>query len=113
MAHACAGGRPLRATACEGVARPHIGIKVRLADFTSVTRARTVAEHTNDPEIVADLACELLRAYEPSQPVRLLGVRVASFEGESAPQLPAPAREPWEQLRIPGIGVPVITSPER
>lgn len=57
-----------------------IGIKVRLADFTTVTRARSLDERTNDPVLVAGIADELLREYAPVDPVRLLGVRVAAFE---------------------------------
>jgi DNA polymerase-4 len=59
-----------------------IGIKVRLDDWTTVTRARTLAEPTNDPEAVTAVALELLRAYDPPRPVRLLGVRVAAFADE-------------------------------
>jgi len=62
-----------------------IGIKVRLDDWTNVTRSHTIDEPTNDPAVVAPAALELLRAYDPQRPVRLLGVRVASFEkGEAA-----------------------------
>ncbi len=57
-----------------------IGIKVRLADFTTVTRARTIDVRTNDPAIVARVADELLRDYAPPQPVRLIGVRLAAFD---------------------------------
>jgi DNA polymerase-4 len=57
-----------------------IAIKVRLDDWTTVTRSHTVERATNDPEIVAPAAVELLRAYAPPRPVRLLGVRVAGFE---------------------------------
>ncbi|HEX5928534.1 MAG TPA: DNA polymerase IV [Solirubrobacterales bacterium] len=71
-----------------------IGIKVRLDDWTNVTRSHTLAEPTNDPAVVGPAARDLLRAYDPPRPVRLLGVRVASFEreadaepAESAPQL--------------------------
>ena len=39
---------------------------------------------TNDPEVVWPIALDLLRAYDPPRPVRLLGVRLASFEGEGA-----------------------------
>jgi DNA polymerase IV len=56
-----------------------IGIKVRLRDFTTVTRARTLDQATDDPSVVSTVARELLRAYDPPQPVRLLGVRVAGF----------------------------------
>ncbi len=57
-----------------------IAIKVRLDDWTTVTRARTLASATNDLEAVTQTALELLREYAPARPVRLLGVRVASFE---------------------------------
>jgi DNA polymerase-4 len=56
-----------------------IGIKVRLDDWTNVTRSRTVEEPTNNPAVVTPVALELLRAYDPQRPVRLLGVRLASF----------------------------------
>lgn len=56
-----------------------IAIKVRLADWTTVTRARTITVATNDEPVVAGTALELLREYDPAQPVRLLGVRVASL----------------------------------
>jgi DNA polymerase-4 len=63
----------------------NIAIKVRLSDFQTVTRARTIAGPTNDPGVVTDVALELLREYAPRQPVRLLGVRVAAFESAEAP----------------------------
>jgi DNA polymerase-4 len=57
-----------------------IAIKVRLDDFSTVTRARTIPRATNDAGEVTAIACALLRDYAPPRPVRLLGVRVASFE---------------------------------
>jgi DNA polymerase-4 len=66
----------------------NIAIKVRLDDWTTVTRARTIPEPTNDTETVIAVALELFRAYAPPRPVRLLGVRVAAFEPPRAvPQL--------------------------
>jgi DNA polymerase IV len=59
-----------------------IGIKVRLDDWTNATRSHSVAEPTNDLSVVGPIALDLLRAYDPPRPVRLLGVRVASFESE-------------------------------
>ena len=75
---------------CERLARQdrrgrNVAIKVRLSDFTTVTRARTIAEATHDPEMVGRIAIELLREYAPARPVRLLGVRVASFERAESP----------------------------
>ena len=61
-----------------------IGIKVRLDDWTNATRARTIEAWTNDHDAITTIALELLRAYAPARPVRLLGVRVASFEDEVA-----------------------------
>lgn len=60
-----------------------IAIKVRLDDFTTVTRARTLPVPTNDPGVVREVAVALLREYAPPRPVRLLGVRVASFETDA------------------------------
>jgi len=61
-----------------------IGIKVRLDDFSTVTRAHTVAEPTCDAELVTAIALRLLREYAPTRPVRLLGVRVAGLSSPSS-----------------------------
>jgi DNA polymerase IV len=61
-----------------------IAIKVRLDDFSTVTRARTLPRTTNDGDEVAGIAVALLREYAPPRPVRLLGVRVAAFEDAAA-----------------------------
>jgi DNA polymerase-4 len=61
-----------------------IGIKVRLDDWTTVTRAHSIAAPTSDYDAVFAVALRLLREYAPARPVRLLGVRVAGLEhGES------------------------------
>jgi DNA polymerase-4 len=75
-----------------------IGIKVRLDDWTNVTRAHTVDAPTNDPAVVTPVALDLLRAYAPPRPVRLLGVRVAGFSHEEKAVEP----EPQMQLGIAG-----------
>jgi DNA polymerase-4 len=88
--------RQLTGRLCEGLAKHErrgrtIAIKVRLDDFTTVTRARTLPTATNDPAVVGEVACALLDEYAPPRPVRLLGVRVAAFEddapAEDAPQM--------------------------
>jgi DNA polymerase-4 len=76
-----------------------IGIKVRLDDWTNVTRSHTVEEPTNDPRVVTPIALELLRAYSPPRPVRLLGVRVASFPGDGS----AEPESPQAQMQL-GVG---------
>jgi DNA polymerase-4 len=70
-----------------------IGIKIRLDDWTNVSRSQTIEAPTDDPAVVAPVALGLLRAYDPQRPVRLLGVRVASFDsgekGEAAEPEPS------------------------
>jgi DNA polymerase IV len=70
---------------CETLARQQrrgrtIGIKVRLDDFSTHTRARTLAEPVASADRVGPVAVELLRRFAPPRPVRLLGVRVAGLE---------------------------------
>ncbi len=57
-----------------------IGIKVRLDDFSTHTRARTLAEPVASAERVGPIARELLRRFGAPRPVRLLGVRVAGLQ---------------------------------
>jgi DNA polymerase IV len=62
-----------------------IAIKVRLDDFSTVTRARTIEAPTCEASVVSAVARRLLSDYDPPRPVRLLGVRVAGLterEGE-------------------------------
>jgi DNA polymerase-4 len=56
-----------------------IGIKVRLDDFSTVTRARSLPAATCDVQEVTRVALTLLEEYAPPRPVRLLGVRVAGL----------------------------------
>jgi DNA polymerase-4 len=80
-----------------------IGIKVRLDDFTTVTRAHSVAEPTCDGELVTAVALRLFAEYAPERAVRLLGVRVAGLASaataasESASSSPDSA----DQLALP------------
>jgi DNA polymerase IV len=74
---------------CETLARAErrgrtIGIKVRFDDFTTVTRARSLDAAVNDTNAVGTVALDLLRRLDPARPVRLLGVRVAGLDEESA-----------------------------
>jgi DNA polymerase IV len=73
-----------------------IGIKVRFADFTTVTRARTIDQAVNAPDAVVGVARDLLRALDPRLPVRLLGVRVAGLDEERRAEPAAPV----DQLRL-------------
>jgi DNA polymerase-4 len=70
---------------CETLARQEqrgrtIGIKIRLDDFSTHTRARSRPEATNDVDVVKAVALDLLREFDPPRPVRLIGVRVAGLD---------------------------------
>ena len=66
----------------EWLARNHltartITIKVRYADFKTVTRSHTLSMPTDDADLIASWAVELMARTEAGRrPVRLLGVRV-------------------------------------
>ena len=75
----------------QGRAGRTVGIKVRLDDFSTHTRARTILEPTNDAALVRSVAGDLLRRLDPPRPVRLLGVRVAGLDvGGLTPAQPGP-----------------------
>ena len=77
-----------------------IGIKVRLDDFTTVTRARTLPEATCDAAVVSEVALGLLQEYAPARPVRLLGVRVAGLASGG-------------QASLGSAGIPAADAPVR
>ncbi len=81
-----------------------VSIKVRHHDFSTVTRAETLAHPTGDAAVVADTARRLLDAVDVSDGIRLLGVGVSGltdhaqeqilFESDDAAERPAPAESP-------------------
>ena len=78
---------------CEALERQQrsgrtIGIKVRLDDFSTHTRARTLRWAVSSAEQVWPVARDLLRRFSPSRPVRLIGVRVAGLETSRQPTDP-------------------------
>jgi DNA polymerase-4 len=66
----------------EWLGRKHLAgrtvtIKVRYADFTTITRSHTLSRPTSNPDVIASWATELLsRTHAGRRPVRLLGARV-------------------------------------
>ncbi|MEM6796432.1 MAG: DNA polymerase IV [Acidobacteriota bacterium] len=68
-----------------------VTVKVRYPDFTTLTRARTLAEPVTEAPVIAQIAKGLLRQTEAgtSQDVRLLGVTASGFGGaDEVLQLP-------------------------
>ncbi len=88
--------RRLRSRELEGRT---IGIKIRLDDWTNATRSHTVETPTSDPAVVVPVALDLLRAYDPQRPVRLLGVRLAGFDGGTG-EAEEPEAPPNGQLQL-------------
>ncbi len=81
-----------------------VGIKVRLDDFSTVTRARTLSEPTSDTAQVTAVALGLFEAYAPTRPVRLLGVRVAGLadaRAATSEREGATATDDKDQLELP------------
>jgi DNA polymerase-4 len=62
-----------------GYAGRTVGIKLRFADFRTLTRDRSMAEATADAGAIAAAARECLRRVTLDRRVRLLGVRVAEL----------------------------------
>jgi DNA polymerase IV (DinB-like DNA polymerase) len=57
-----------------------VGIKVRLEDFTTFTRAKTYTRYTDDKAIMEEYVKELFSEFERSPAkIRLVGVRVSNF----------------------------------
>jgi DNA polymerase-4 len=62
-----------------------VTIKVRYSDFKTVTRSHTLSMPTDDPDVIASWAVELLARTEAAgRPVRLLGVRVQGLVEQPA-----------------------------
>src|SRR5437763_5193717 len=57
-----------------------VGIKIRLDDFSTHTRARTLPDPVSSADRGGPGALELFRRFDPPRPVRLLGVRVAGLQ---------------------------------
>jgi len=60
-----------------------ITIKIKFADFTQITRSKTVVAGITQKEQIESLSKELLTtALEPHHKIRLLGISLSNFEGE-------------------------------
>jgi DNA polymerase-4 len=71
-----------------GLAGSTVAIKLRYADFTTLSRQMTLDVPTSDEEIIYQAACTLWqRVWEQGRPVRLLGISVRHLS-PAAGQLP-------------------------
>lgn len=76
-----------------------ITLKVRTADFRTVTRARTLGRATSEASEIAGTACFLLREAHAGQPVRLLGIAVSGLADDVQPALLPDAGAPAADAR--------------
>ncbi len=85
-------GRTARGLRSSGYAARTISVKLRRADFTTITRARTLAEPTDVAQKIYATACELYGASGlAGVPLRLVGVRATGL---------APAERAGTQLAL-------------
>ena len=68
----------------QGMRGRTVGIKVRLDNFKTHTRDRTLPAPVSSFEQVWPVALELLCEFAASRPLRLLGVRLAGLEAAEA-----------------------------
>jgi DNA polymerase IV len=86
--------RPIVDSVCDrlqrrGLRGRTVTLKLRLSDFTTTTRQRTLAYPVNEADAIYDAASDLLqREIRPDQRYRLLGVSISGFE--ELAQLPLP-----------------------
>ncbi len=57
-----------------------ITLKIKYADFTQITRSRTLNHATQSTQQIFDVACDLLNILELAQKVRLIGLGVSGFD---------------------------------
>ncbi|QOC25403.1 DNA polymerase IV [Microbacterium hominis] len=65
-----------------------VALKLRYADFTTLSRSQTLAEPSDVGQRIGDVAIALFDAVELAQPVRLIGVRAEKLRGGDGGALP-------------------------
>jgi len=65
-----------------------IHLKLRYSNFSTITRNRTLAQHTDSTSVIYQTICELFAGnYQQGRKVRLLGVGISGFGEDNAVQL--------------------------
>jgi DNA polymerase IV (DinB-like DNA polymerase) len=71
----------------QGILFRTVGIKVRLEDFTTFTRAKSHAWHTNEKAVMEEYVRDLFGEFEGSRKkIRLVGVRVSNLKSADKAQ---------------------------
>jgi len=95
-------GRTARSLRSSGYVARTISVKLRRADFSTITRSRTLSEPTDVAQLIYATACELYAASGLADGVllRLVGVRASGLSPASLAGIPlAPGERPdaWRQ----------------
>ena len=73
-----------------------VTLKLKYADFQTVTRSKSFPKGISDGTAIGEIACDLLNKTEVGKrPVRLIGVSISNFPDETMPQ------NQIEQLTLP------------
>jgi DNA polymerase IV len=104
--------------AASGISGRTVTLKVRLHDFTTISRSATLPAPTDDPKVVSRLATRLLKEVDTSGGIRLLGVSMSgladwvqhdlfgSADPRLAPERPEATKGDAEPQRwVPGVDV--------
>lgn len=63
-----------------GIKGKTVMLKIKFADFQSITRSKSLPEPTDSTEIIYSVACSLLDALELPKKVRLIGVGLSNYQ---------------------------------
>lgn len=101
-------GRALRRLHRHGGGARTVTVKVRLSDFTTLTRSVSLAQPTSEVAQLREAATAALTAADPVEPVRLLGVALSGLTHWAQLRLPTPDGEATTEGRRDGPGTKVV-----
>lgn len=74
-----------------------VGVKIRFAPFDTHTRSMTLDAATFDADLVAQAAVELVKRFDTSRAIRLLGVRAEMSPANESPENESPEKASSEK----------------
>jgi len=92
MTMATLAGEVHRSLAAENLRFKTLTIKVRYQGFITKTKARTLSHFTDDKRIIRTCAHSLLREVIDGRKIRLLGLRLSSFDKKDSKQVTLPVK---------------------
>jgi len=75
-----------RTLAEEGLRFRTLSVKVRYQDFATKTRSHTLSRYSSDRDTIRNLARKVFSAFPLDRKIRLIGVRLSSFDRDTARQ---------------------------